>query len=74
VSYAVVFGAQQEQQKRSLSGFSILNEQRFRRLQGVQLAELMRQDCLDRIYAHLHSIRNLRQIGQHLQDHPAQPS
>jgi hypothetical protein len=30
-------------QKRSLAGFSILNEERFRQLQGEQMAELMRR-------------------------------
>jgi hypothetical protein len=34
----------------------------------------MRRGYLDLIYAHLHSIRNLRQIAQHLQEHPALPA
>lgn len=70
----VEFNAPQEQQKRSLSGFSILNEERIRQLQGDQLAELMRRGYLDLIYAHLHLIRNLRQIAQHLQEHPTLPA
>jgi hypothetical protein len=69
-----VFGAPQEQQKHSLSGSSILNEQRFRQLQGEQLAEFMRRGYLDLIYAHLHSICNLHQIAQPLQNHPALPT
>jgi hypothetical protein len=61
-----------QHQNQQLAGFSILNEKKFRSLEGEQLVELLRSGHLDLLYAHLQSIRNLRQIAQQLAEQLAE--
>ncbi len=46
-------------QKLTLSGFSTINRERLKALSPERLATLMREDELELVYLHLHSLRNL---------------
>lgn len=50
----------------SLTGFQTVNRERLRALKGEQLAELSRNDDLELIYLHLHSMRYLSATAERI--------
>jgi len=55
----------------SLTGFRAVSRERLRALTGEQLAELARNDDLELIYQHLHSLRYLAETAERVAAQPA---
>jgi hypothetical protein len=58
--------------RRVLTGLQVVNRARLNTLEDAQIAEMLRADELETVFYHLHSLANLRLIGERLP--PAAPS
>ena len=49
-----------------LTGLQVVNRARLNALEDAQIGEMLRADELETIFFHLHSLANLRLIGERL--------
>jgi len=55
-------------ERASLAGFTVINRNKLKELEGDTLAELARIDALELAYLHLHSLRNLQGLRELVDD------
>jgi hypothetical protein len=61
-------------EKRLLTGFSVISRARLKTLPAETIAELLRADELELIYAHLNSMRNFAAMRERLESAAAEPA
>ena len=60
---------QQSGERRVLGGLQVVNRAKLKELDAEKVIEMLRSDELETIFFHLHSLVNLRVIGERMPQH-----